>query len=65
MILHRPKDLDTAVSLACLQEEILEAMRWGMRWPEFPMGGTTTGTDGVATTYAARKAIGFNRESCR
>ncbi|XP_073363591.1 uncharacterized protein [Aegilops tauschii subsp. strangulata] len=27
VVLHRPKTLDTAVDLACLQEEVLEAMR--------------------------------------
>lgn len=27
VVLHRPKSLDTAVDLACLQEEVLEAMR--------------------------------------
>lgn len=38
VILHRLKDLDTTVSLACLREEVLEAMRWDARWLEFPMG---------------------------
>lgn len=27
VVLHRPKSLDTAVDLACLQEEVMEAMR--------------------------------------
>lgn len=35
ILLHRPQDLDTAVSLACLQEEVLEVSRKEFRRGEF------------------------------
>lgn len=39
VILHQPKNLDTTVSLACLQEEVLETMRRETRRTEFVTGG--------------------------
>lgn len=42
VIMHRPEDLDTAVDLARLQEEVLEAIRRESRRPETSSSSRTT-----------------------
>lgn len=38
ILLHRPKDLDIVIALACLQEDVLETMRWDAHQSRFPIG---------------------------
>ena len=75
VLLHRPSDMDTAVDLACLQEEVLETTRKDTRQVDFSVshrsnqqfsgaGGQADKRalpmeDRVATLRAYRKAKGL------
>lgn len=52
VVLHRPQDLDTAVDLACLQEEVLEVLRKEMRRNDFAGGVRTVARPNSLTSVS-------------